>query len=84
MFNEYFVKVASNIRNEDPFKDDETIDDMLCTYKGCEVTQRTNSNIPPNVPHDIPTKLLKLYTSISKLCMSFPDCIKEIWIIPSF
>ena len=48
IFNEYFIKAASNIGNEEPIGDDETIDDILCTYKDWEVIQR----ITFNVPHD--------------------------------
>ena len=48
IFNEYFIKASSNIGNEEPIGDDETIDDILCTYKDCEVIKR----ITFNVPHD--------------------------------
>ena len=48
IFNEYFIKAASNIGNEEPIGDDENIDDILCTCKDCEVIQ----HITFNVPHD--------------------------------
>ena len=48
IFNEHFIKAASNIGSEEPIKDDETIDDILCAYNGSEVIQR----ITCNVPHD--------------------------------
>ena len=46
IFNEYFIKAASNIGNEEPIGDDETLDDILCTYKDFEVIQRITSNVP--------------------------------------
>ena len=46
IFNEYFIKATSNSGNEEPIGDDETIDDILCTYKDCEVIQRITSNVP--------------------------------------
>ena len=45
MFNEYFIKAASDIGNEEPIGDDETIDNILCTYKDCEVIQRITFNV---------------------------------------
>ena len=48
IFNEHFIKAASNIGSEEPIRDDETIDDILCAYNGSEVIQR----ITCNVPHD--------------------------------
>ena len=119
IFNEYFIKAASNIGNEEPIGDDETIDDIPCTYKDCEVIQRISSNVPHdgifNFPattvkevndllnktdptkatgyDDIPPKLLKLGATELALTItdksvdwkiSFPDCVKEIWIIASF
>ena len=44
--NDFFIKAASDIGNEEPIRDDETIDDILCTYDGCEVIQRITSNVP--------------------------------------
>ena len=32
IFNEYFIKAASNIGNEEPIGDDQFIDDILCTF----------------------------------------------------
>ena len=46
IFNEYFMKAASNIGNEGPISDDENIDDILRTYDGCEIIQRITSNVP--------------------------------------
>ena len=46
IFNDFFIKAASDIGNEEPIRDDETIDDILCTYDGCEVIQRITSNVP--------------------------------------
>ena len=46
IFNDFFVKAASDIGNEEPIRDDETIDDILSTYDGCEVIQRITSNVP--------------------------------------
>ena len=46
VFNEYFMKAASNIGNEGPISDDENIDDILRTYDGCEIIQRITSNVP--------------------------------------
>ena len=46
IFNDYFIKAASNIGNEEPIRDDETVDDILCMYKDCEVIQRITSNVP--------------------------------------
>ena len=40
IFNEHFIKAASNIGSEDSIRDDETIDDILCAYNGSEVVQR--------------------------------------------
>ena len=48
IFNEHFIKAASNIGSEEPIRDYETIDDILCAYNGSEVIQR----IACNVPHD--------------------------------
>ena len=48
IFNEHFIKAASNIGSEEPIRDDEIIDDILCAYNGSEVIQR----ITCNVPHD--------------------------------
>ena len=46
IFNDYFIKVAWNIGNEKPVRNDESTDDILCTYDGCEVIQRITSNVP--------------------------------------
>ena len=46
IFNDFFIKAASDIGNEEPIRDDETIDDIMCTYDGCEVIQRITSNVP--------------------------------------
>ena len=48
IFNEHFIKAASNIGSEEPIRDDETIDDILCAYNGSEVIQRITCNVPPD------------------------------------
>ena len=48
IFNEYFLSAVSNIGNEEVIGNDEIIEDILSTYKGCEIIYY----ITYNVPHD--------------------------------
>ena len=45
IFNDYFIKAASNTENEVSIRDDEIIDAILCTYQGSELIQRIASNV---------------------------------------
>ena len=47
IFNDYFLEAAIHIGKEDPTQDDETIDDILCSYKDHTTIKR----IIPNVRH---------------------------------
>ena len=46
IFNDYFKEAASHIGKEDPIQDDETIDDILCSYKDHTSIKRIISNVP--------------------------------------
>ena len=45
IFNDYFIEAASHIGKEDPIQDDETIDDILCSYKDHTTIKRIISNV---------------------------------------
>ena len=44
IFNEYFIKAASNIGNEDPIRENESIDDILSCYKDDDTIKRITNN----------------------------------------
>ena len=46
IFNEYFIKAASNVRNEYPIRENENIDDILSCYKDDEIINRITANSP--------------------------------------
>ena len=46
IFNDYFIEAASHIGKADPIQDDETIDDILCSYKDHTNIKRIISNVP--------------------------------------
>ena len=46
IFNEYFIKAASNVGNEDPIRENENIDDILSRYKDDNIINRITANFP--------------------------------------
>ena len=46
IFNEYFIKAASNVGNGDPIRKNETIDDILSCYKDDDIINRITANSP--------------------------------------
>ena len=47
IFNDSFIEAASHIGKEEPaIQDDETIDDILCSYKDHTTIKRIVSNVP--------------------------------------
>ena len=46
IFNEHFIKAASNVGNEDPIRENENTDDIQSCYKDDDIINRITANSP--------------------------------------